>query len=71
MPNDFQAQCSCGKSIPVTVGQAGGNFNCVCGNMVEVPSLMQLKRAAGVPVATPELTLMGMLERKEVPGDKS
>ena len=71
MPNDFQAPCACGKSIPVTAGQAGGNVTCSCGGTVEVPSLMQLKRAAGVPVATPELALMGMLERKEVPGDRS
>ncbi len=71
MANDFLASCPCGKLIPVTAGQAGGNVTCACGTTVEVPSLMQLKRAAGVPVATPELTLMGMLDSGEVPGDRS
>jgi hypothetical protein len=71
MPNELQAICSCGKSIPVTAGQAGGNVTCACGASVEVPSLMQLKRAAGMPVATPELALIGMLANGEVPGDRS
>jgi hypothetical protein len=35
--------CSCGKQVPVEVGQAGGKVTCRCGTQLDVPTLRQLR----------------------------
>ena len=44
---EYSVQCSCGKSLPVTMAQAGSAVACDCGANVNVPSLSRLKQAAG------------------------
>jgi hypothetical protein len=41
--------CSCGRSLPVEVGQAGGQIECACGAKLDVPPLRQLRQ---LPVAS-------------------
>ena len=36
--------CSCGKTVPVEVRQAGGRVTCSCGTQLEVPALRQLRQ---------------------------
>ena len=35
--------CACGKTMEVSEGMAGSAIPCTCGNMVQVPSLSQLR----------------------------
>jgi hypothetical protein len=35
--------CTCGNTIPVEIGQAGGQVKCTCGKSVDVPPLRQLR----------------------------
>lgn len=35
--------CSCGKTVPVDLGQAGGQVSCSCGTQLDVPTLRQLR----------------------------
>lgn len=35
--------CSCGKTVPVEIGQAGGRVTCSCGAQLDVPPLRQLR----------------------------
>jgi hypothetical protein len=35
--------CNCGKSLPVEVGQAGGQVVCTCGTTLDVPTLRMLR----------------------------
>ena len=48
--------CSCGKTVLVEMGQAGGRVTCSCGTQLEVPTLRQLRhlpqqQAVGQPRA--------------------
>jgi hypothetical protein len=45
--------CSCGKSVEVEVGQAGGKTVCICGSALEVPTLRKLRH---LPQAKPTQT---------------
>ena len=47
-PLKLQVSCECGAVIPVRKTQAGSDVECGCGRIVEVPSLAQLRRAAGL-----------------------
>jgi hypothetical protein len=39
----YLLECSCGKKLPVELGQAGGKITCTCGNLVDVPPLRKLR----------------------------
>jgi hypothetical protein len=39
----YVLECSCGNKLPVEIGQAGGRVTCSCGNVVDVPTLRQLR----------------------------
>ena len=39
----YLVECSCGNKLPVDIGQAGGRVTCSCGNLVDVPTLRQLR----------------------------
>jgi hypothetical protein len=43
--------CTCGKAIPVDIGQAGQRVACVCGKSVDVPTMRGIKE---LPPATAE-----------------
>jgi hypothetical protein len=40
---------SCGKALPVELGQAGGQIRCPCGATLDVPTLRQLRQ---LPIAS-------------------
>ena len=44
----FEIPCECGRTLVVGAGQAGSRTQCPCGNLVEVPSLRNLKSLAVV-----------------------
>lgn len=44
---NFTISCPCGKDVTVTATDAGVEVRCHCGNVNTVPSLSELRRAAG------------------------
>jgi len=50
MKQKYLLPCSCGKNIPVDVGQAGQMVTCACGAAIEVPTMLQLRKLRRVPV---------------------
>lgn len=42
----YQVKCGCGHSISVLASQAGSLAKCKCGQMLQVPSLGELKRSS-------------------------
>ena len=44
MITKYQLPCSCGRSIPVELNQAGRQVTCVCGKSMEVPSMRELRK---------------------------
>jgi hypothetical protein len=60
---EFRAVCQCGQSIAVSLGQAGSAVDCRCGASVSVPSLRELRSAAGLPPPEhPELAVKRLLQ---------
>jgi hypothetical protein len=60
---EFRIACACGQSIPVSPGQAGSLVTCQCGATVVVPSLRQLRAAAGLPPPEhPEVAVKRLLQ---------
>jgi len=43
----FNLDCTCGRSVSVSAGQAGTTVACECGQTVAVPSLGRLRELAG------------------------
>ncbi|WP_425396670.1 hypothetical protein [Aeoliella sp.] len=43
MADKYLVPCTCGKSVSVTVHQAGSRVPCVCGTPVDVPPLRKLR----------------------------
>jgi hypothetical protein len=48
--SEYLLPCTCGKSVPVDVGQAGGQVVCTCGASLDVPTLRQLRHLQRAPV---------------------
>jgi hypothetical protein len=48
--------CSCGKSIPIEVSQAGETIRCDCGAELDVPSFREIRK---LPVAVESRTTKG------------
>lgn len=48
--SSYLLTCNCGKTVPVDVGQAGGQVTCECGTRLDVPTLRQLRH---LPRSTP------------------
>jgi len=57
----YPVRCDCGKVYHFAAVQAGNRFMCPCGRELVVPSLSQLKMAAGEEVLSPEVRLEQML----------
>jgi len=68
----FHVDCECGQRIAVNEGSAGSIASCACGRSVNVPSLNQLKRQAGLTEEeiNPELVIQSRIARGELPGDR-
>ena len=47
----YLINCECGNTLPVEVGQAGGQITCRCGAKLDVPPLRQLRQLPQVQVA--------------------
>jgi hypothetical protein len=43
----FSVDCTCGRTIEVTAAHAGSDVRCVCGTVLAVPALSELRRLAG------------------------
>ena len=52
MPS-YLLTCNCGNSLPVDVGQAGGQVVCSCGTRLEVPTLRNLRHLPAAPTIQP------------------
>ncbi len=48
--SSYLLRCDCGKTVPVEIGQAGGQVTCDCGTRLDVPPLRQLRH---LPRSTP------------------
>ena len=57
----YEVRCECGKAHRVAGTDAGTSLRCPCGQTVEVPSLHQLRTAAGEFGVPPELMLSSLL----------
>ena len=49
MSPTYLLPCSCGKTIPVRPHQAGEMLSCICGAVLEVPTVLQMARLEQVP----------------------
>jgi hypothetical protein len=69
---EYSIACECGRTLPVSAGEAGSLRLCQCGKEIVIPSLRALRQAAGQPVTeTPELLVKSMLHENRVPdGDE-
>ncbi len=63
----YPVVCDCGKTHQVTSGAAGSTLACVCGRMVEVPSLTALKASVGGEGLAPEMEIEGLLLARKLP----
>ena len=43
--------CDCGKTVPVEIGQAGGQVTCSCGTQLDVPTLRKLRHLPAAATA--------------------
>jgi hypothetical protein len=70
---EFFIPCGCGRRVPVSEGDAGAAVGCECGLDVKVPTLKELRLAAGLPPyeVSPELLVEDLLARGEVPTGRS
>ena len=55
---NFSVPCACGQMIQVSEGAAGSQRECVCGLMVRVPALTELRLQAGLPPQPPNPTVV-------------
>jgi hypothetical protein len=50
----YLLSCNCGKTLPVEVGQAGGQVVCTCGTTLDVPTLRMLRHLPLAPTEQPK-----------------
>jgi hypothetical protein len=60
-------RCECGIDLPISEGAAGTVVQCTCGRPITVPSLAELKKEAGMPIASTALIIEDMLAHRELP----
>lgn len=53
MAQRYQVPCQCGRSVAVEAAQAGRHVACACGKLVEVPTLLRLRRLPTIELAGP------------------
>lgn len=51
----YQLPCSCGKSIPIEVSQAGQMVHCSCGAQLEIPTMRLIRQLQPVEAEAPEV----------------
>jgi hypothetical protein len=69
---EFRIDCPCGEHVVVTEASAGATLTCACGRPISVPSLWELRVAAGLPAYDPgpELLIQHLLAAGKLPGTK-
>jgi hypothetical protein len=69
---DYQIACACGRNVDITEGAAGANLPCLCGRTITVPTLEELRIAAGQPPhqPSPELVIEHLLAEGRLPGSQ-
>ena len=69
---EFRIDCPCGEHVVVTEAAAGATLTCACGRPISVPSLWELRVAAGLPAYDPgpELLIQHLLAAGKLPGTK-
>ncbi len=64
---EFNFNCACGATLTVPEAQAGTQVRCPCGRAVPVPSLLELRKLADLPLASPELVVERLLAAGMLP----
>jgi hypothetical protein len=66
---EYQVDCECGDYVTVEETDAGTTAQCRCGRAIQVPSLSELRRSAGVAESgiSPELVVESLLLAGELP----
>jgi len=54
--NRYLLPCSCGRKIPIEVGQAGQTIHCECGSSLEVPTMLEMATLEKVETESPPAT---------------
>ena len=49
MTRNYLLPCSCGRSVPIEVGQAGQSISCECGAALDVPTMRQIRELEQAP----------------------
>jgi hypothetical protein len=63
----YPVRCECGKVYRLSAALAGSHYACACGRELIVPSLSELKMAAGEEVLSPAVRLEQMLQLGMLP----
>jgi hypothetical protein len=63
----YPVRCACGKVYQISASLAGSHYTCACGKELVVPSLSQLKMAAGEEVLSPVVRLEHMAQLGMLP----
>jgi hypothetical protein len=68
----YRVACECGDVVRVAEEAAGTVVSCYCGRAVQVPSLRELRRQAGVhePPPSPEMAVEALLLAGELPEER-
>ncbi|MGL6096294.1 MAG: hypothetical protein ACRC7O_10925 [Fimbriiglobus sp.] len=67
MAKRYSVTCECGQTTSVTGTAAGSRIACRCGKSIDVPSLAELKHAAGERAGSADFALTGLLLTGRLP----
>ncbi len=67
---DYSVTCGCGRIIPVGPGSAGMRLECPCRRTVEVPSLHELRLAAGEVAVSADVVIETLLREGRLPEER-
>ena len=70
MPSSYLLPCKCGRKHPVGPAQAGEQMLCDCGNLLAIPTLLEMRKLepAHATVADRNATSWGVAQRTIVAG---
>jgi hypothetical protein len=69
----LRVNCECGRELAVSATSAGSRLDCTCGRTVDVPTLSELRRNAGlnpIPLNTVE-SIQKLVRLGELPNEKN
>jgi hypothetical protein len=70
---NFSVNCECGRAVAVSATSAGSRLACTCGRTVDVPTLSELRRNAGlnpIPLNAAE-SIQKLVVLGELPNEKT